>query len=109
MTNNTNALPLLPAKRYFTLTELCELVQISPAQFAEWQNANGVVIGYGGEYYTRQDIVKLRQLQGTFAPFIDEFNHNALDYQGNPAADAEEVRGALEEMLSGIEKALAKQ
>ncbi|KPN71285.1 hypothetical protein [Neisseria sp. 83E34] len=109
MTNKTNALPPLPAKRYFTLLEVCELVQISPAQFAEWQNANGVVIGYGGEFYTRQDVVKLRQLQGTFAPFIDEFNHNALDAEGKPAADAQEVREALELMLGNVEKALAKQ
>lgn len=108
MTNSNNTLPPLPAKRYFSLSELCELVQISPSQFAEWQNANGVVVGYGGEFYTRQDVVKLRRLKGTFAPFIDEFNHNAVDAEGNPAADAEEVRIGLKQMLADIENLLAK-
>ena len=108
MTNNVNSLPPLPAQRYFTLNEVCELVQISPSQFAEWQNDNGTVIGHGGEFYTRRDVVKLRQLKGTFAPFIDEFNHNALDTAGNPAADAEEIRGGLKNMLADIEKVLAR-
>ena len=51
MTNNNN--PVIPAKRYFTLDEMCQLVQISPAQFAQWQHENNVVIGYGGDRYTR--------------------------------------------------------
>ncbi len=108
MTNSANTLPPLPAKRYFSTLEVCELLQISPHQFAEWQHANGVVIGHGGEYYTRRDIVQLRQLQGTFAPFVDEFNHNATDAQGNPAADAAEIRIGLQSMLAQIEKTLAR-
>ena len=44
MTNNVNR-PAVPAKRYFTLDEVCELVQISPSQFAQWQHENGAVIG----------------------------------------------------------------
>lgn len=43
MTNNVNR-PAVPAKRYFTLDEVCELVQISPSQFAQWQHENGAVI-----------------------------------------------------------------
>ena len=38
MTSSVNAkLPDIPARRYFSLAELCELSQISPAQFAQWQ------------------------------------------------------------------------
>ena len=38
MTSNNNAnLPSIPAQRYFNLQEVCELVQISPAQFQERQ------------------------------------------------------------------------
>ena len=74
MTNNVNSLPPLPAQRYFTLNEVCELVQISPAQFAEWQNANGTVIGYGGEFYTRRDVVShyaasIKRVKACWAPF----------------------------------------
>ena len=43
MTNNNN--PVIPAKRYFTFDEMCQLVQISTAQFAQWQHENNVVIG----------------------------------------------------------------
>ncbi|MDO1510285.1 MULTISPECIES: hypothetical protein [Neisseria] len=109
MTNNANAtvLPVIPAKRYFTLDEMCELVQISPAQFAQWQHENGMVIGYGGDRYTRLDVVKLRKLKDTFAPFVDEFNHNALDADGNPAIQADEMRAELQKLLAGIEKTLA--
>lgn len=107
MTNNANVLPVVPAKRYFSLEELCELVQINPEQFAAWQHENGIVIGYGGERYTRQDVVKLRKLKNTFAPFVDAFNHNALDAEGNPAVKAEEVRAELQEILAEIEKTLA--
>ncbi|MDO5640650.1 MAG: hypothetical protein Q4G28_12365 [Neisseria sp.] len=107
MTNNANALPAVPAKRYFSLEEMCELVQISPAQFERWQHENGVVIGYGGERYTRMDVVKLRRLKNTFAPYVNEFNRNALDAEGNPAIDAEGVRRALQEVLADLEKTLA--
>ena len=108
MTSNNNAnLPSIPAQRYFNLQEVCELVQISPAQFQEWQNAHGIVIGYGGQYYTRQEVVKLRKLKETFAPFVDEFNHNAQDAEGNPAATAAEVSSGLQKILDNIEKTLA--
>lgn len=63
MTNNNN--PVIPAKRYFTLDEMCQLLQISPAQFAQWQHENNVVIGYGGDRYTRSDVVKLLKLKDT--------------------------------------------
>ena len=107
MTNNVNTLPIIPPKRYFSLNEMCELLQISPSQFAEWQHAHGVVVGYGGGRYTRQDVVKLRQLKNTFSPFIDEFNHNGLDAEGKPAIKAEEMRGELSVLLDSIQKTLA--
>ena len=52
MTSNAPDLPHIPAQRYFTLNELCALVEISPEQFAQWQHAHGVVVGYGGDHYT---------------------------------------------------------
>lgn len=107
MTNNAADLPVIPTKRYFSLDELCELAQISPAQFAAWQHNHGVVVGYGGKHYTRSDVVKVRHLKDTFAPFVDEFNRNALDASGNPAIKAEEMRIELERMLAEIEKTLA--
>ena len=51
MTNNVDL--TIPAKRYFTLDELCRLLQIEPEGFARWQHDHGVVVGYGGEHYTR--------------------------------------------------------
>ncbi|WP_373741409.1 hypothetical protein [Neisseria sp.] len=105
MTNSVDQ--TIPAKRYFTLDEVCQLVQINPAQFVRWQHENGAVIGYGGEHYTRLDVVKLMKLKDSFAPYVDGFNYNLNDAEGNPAADAEEVRAGLENILSDIEKALA--
>lgn len=105
MTSNTS--PAIPAKRYFTLDEVCRLVQISSKQFAQWQHENGAVVGYGGERYTRADVVKLLKLKDTFAPYEDAFSHNALDAEGNPAANADEVRERLKKVLADLEKVLA--
>ena len=107
MTNNNN--PVIPAKRYFTLDEMCQLVQISPDQFAQWQHENNVVIGYGGDRYTRSDVVKLLKLKDTFEPYIDTFNRGALDANGNPAANAEEVRHGLVQILSDLERHLGSE
>ena len=108
MTNSSNDnLPPIPAKRYFSLEELCELARINPAQFADWQHEHGLVIGYGGNVYTRSDVVKIRQLCATFSPFVDTFNRNGLDAAGNPAATAEEMTVGLAALLDRIEKALA--
>lgn len=106
MTNNANR-PAVPAKRYFTLDEVCELVQISPSQFAQWQHENGIVVGYGGDRYTRSDVVKLLKLKDTFAPYVDSFSRDSLDANGNPAAKAEEVKAGLNSILADLQKALA--
>ena len=106
MTNNANR-PAVPAKRYFTLDEVCELVQISPSQFAQWQHENGIVVGYGGDRYTRSDVVKLLKLKDTFAPYVDRFSRDSLDANGHPAAKAEEVKAELNSILADLQKALA--
>ena len=81
---------------------------ISPAQFAVWQHENGVVVGYGGSRYTRRDVLKMRQLSHTFAPYVDAFTRNQTDVNGNPAIDADEARHQLQKLLRNIETALAK-
>lgn len=105
MTNNANQ--PIPAKRYFTSDEVCRLVQISPQQFAQWQHENGTVIGYGGERYTRSDVVKLLKLKDTFEPYVEEAEPVVLDAEGNPAADIAEIRAGLQHVLADLEKTLA--
>ncbi len=106
MTNNANL--SIPAKRYFTLDEVCQLVQISPEEFAQWQYENGVVVGYGGDRYTRSDVVKLLKLKDTFSPYVEEQPQEALDANGEPAADTDEIRQGLKNVLAGLETVLAK-
>ncbi|WP_416191040.1 hypothetical protein [Neisseria sp. CCUG12390] len=105
MTKNANQ--PIPAKRYFTLDEVCQVVQISPEQFARWQYENAVVIGYGGDRYTRSDIVKLLKLKETFAPYAEELPQEVLDANGLPAADNDEIRASLNNTLADLEKVLA--
>lgn len=107
MTNNAN-LPPLPAKRYFTLDEVCQLTDIHPDQFRQWLQNEGNTVGYGGDTYTRQDVIRLRRLSGSFPAYLDPFNLNGLDQQGAPAANAAEVKAGLEKILANIESALAK-
>ncbi|WP_066569226.1 hypothetical protein [Snodgrassella sp. CFCC 13594] len=108
MANTHNELPPIPAKRYFTLDELCQLADISAEQFAAWQHAHGAVIGYGGNRYTRLDVIKVRQLRDSFAPYINGFTRNQTDADGNPAIDAEDARAQLQKLLRSLESALAK-
>lgn len=74
-----------------------------------WQHENNVVIGYGGDRYTRSDVVKLLKLKDTFEPYIDTFSRGALDVNGNPAATAEEVRHGLMQILSDLERHLGSE
>ncbi|QMT34343.1 hypothetical protein LNQ82_07975 [Conchiformibius steedae DSM 2580] len=97
-------LPPVPAKRYFSLEEVCRLACIKPAQLAEWQRQNGSIGGHGGSRFTRLDVMKIRQLQHGIA---DVFSHDGLDSEGNPAIGADEMRGELTKMLAKIEKTLA--
>ena len=70
-------------------------------------NENGIVVGYGGDRYTRSDVVKLLKLKDTFAPYVDLFSRDSLDANGNPAAKAEEVKAGLNSILADLQKALA--
>lgn len=108
MENKPNSLPPIPAQRYFTQEELCRLADISHAQFTAWQHTHGLVIGYGGQRYSRLDVLKIRQLRDTFSPYIDGFNRNQTDSAGRPAIDADGVRDHLENLLDNIDSALAK-
>jgi len=101
MTNNANH--VIPAKRYFSLDEMCKLVQISPSQFAQWQHENGIVVGYGGGRGTPVPVGQRRGGKDTFAPYVDRFSRDSLDVNGHPAAKAEEVRDSLNQILADLE------
>lgn len=96
----------IPAQRYFTLDQLCQLVGISRKQFEAWQRDYGYV-GYGGTHYTRLDVLKVLKLKHTFAPYVDAFTHNFVDASGEPAADAIEVQQQLQQLLQSVEHVLA--
>ena len=104
MTNKDNI--LIPAQRYFTQDQLCQLVGISGKQFEAWQRDYGYV-GYGGNHYTRLDVLKVLKLKHTFAPYVDAFTHNFVDETGQPAADSLEVRKHLQQLLDSVEKVLS--
>ena len=68
MTSKDN-LNRIPAQRYFTQEELCQVVGISSKEFEAWQRDHGL-IGYGGNHYSRLDVVKALRLKSTFAPYV---------------------------------------
>lgn len=104
MLNNAN-LPVIPAKRYFSREEACALAGILPEQLLEWQRQEGGLIGKGNQIFTRQDIIKLRQLAHGIG---DYFAREALDAQGNPVITATQMRQELNTLLNKFERALAK-
>ena len=105
MTSKDN-LSHIPAQRYFTTDELCQIVGISRKQFEAWQRDHGL-IGFGGKRYTRLDVVKVLQLKSTFAPYVDAFTHNFVNEAGEHAIDAMVVKEQLSAMLDNIDKVLA--
>ena len=105
MTSKDN-LTSVPAQRYFTAEELCQIVGISSKQFAAWQREHGL-IGFGGKHYSRLDVLKVLQLKPTFAPYVDGFTHNFVDEAGEPAMDALAVKHKLNDIVSEIDKVLA--
>ena len=104
MTSKDNLISV-PAQRYFSEEELCEVVGISSKQFAAWQRERGL-IGWGGTHYSRLDVVKVLRLKATFAPYVDAFTHNFEDEAGQPAADPLEVKQQLCQLLQKIDDVL---
>ena len=96
-------LPPVPAKRYFSLPEVCELAQIRPEQLAEWQSRNGS-LRQGGNAFTRTDVMQIRQLHHGIS---DYFAQDYLDEEGRPVIAAPQMRQELQDLLYKIEKALA--
>ena len=105
MTNKDNVTTRIPAKRYLTLDEMCAVVGISSKQFAAWQRDYGHV-GYGGQHYTRLNVLKVMQLKATFAPYVDAFTHNFVDDAGDPAIDSQQDKKKLGKKLESIDKVL---
>lgn len=103
MTNSVK-LPSIPAKRYFSLEEVCRLASIKPEQLAQWQQDNGRISRTAGSRFTRLDVMKIRQLQHGIS---DSFVQGAVDADGNPVISAKQMRSRLEKMLGKIEKTLA--
>ncbi len=105
MINNAN-LPAIPAKRYFSIAEACQLAGIEEAQLHEWQQQEGSILGKGANTLTRLDVIKLRQLSHSIS---DYFAQGALDGNGNPVIRADEMRDELAIMLAKIDSSLANE
>lgn len=105
MTNSNAKLRAIPAQRYFSLDEACELAGLHPDQVHEWQQQEGQVLGKGTRVLTRADVIKLRQMRHSIRDF---FARDALDTEGKPVIGADEMRSRLEGMLENIDKALAR-
>ncbi|MDK4525489.1 hypothetical protein QG034_07715 [Kingella kingae] len=105
MKNNKHVNPqTIPAKRYFSLEEACDVIGVQPEQLLEWQRQSGGILGKGSQTLTRLDVLKLRQLQYGIS---DYFAREALDSEGNPVISANEMRDRLTALLTQIDKTLA--
>lgn len=105
MSNKTNKLPAIPAKRYFSLEEAAYLADLDIHQIHEWQQREGIVLGKGTQALNRLDVIKLRQMRHGIS---DYFSQDALDSEGNPVISAVKMREKLQNMLQQIQAELAK-
>ncbi|WP_434778841.1 hypothetical protein [Neisseria sp. Ec49-e6-T10] len=95
--------PAVPLKRYFSLDELCQLAQIETDVFVEWQNQHGIVLGKGGNTYSRQDVFLLRKLSATFQPPVDSFLQGQEGLTEQVALSAQEVSNRLAVILQRLQ------
>ncbi|MDK4688301.1 hypothetical protein [Kingella negevensis] len=102
MINNDN-LSVIPAKRYFTIEEACDLAGITTQQLTEWQLQECLVLGKGANVLTRSDVMKLRQMRYAILSVTN------MDSFGNPAISNDEMRSELKDMLASIQKVLAPE
>lgn len=67
MALDVERLPSIPAKRYFTLGEVCALTGIEPATLREWEDAFVELkprrVGLQRQVYQHHEIVLLRRLR----------------------------------------------
>ena len=103
MINNDN-LPTLPAKRYFSRSEACFLAGISEENLLEWQRQEGGLLNKGNQTFTRQDVIKMRQLSHGIG---DYFAREALDTNGQPVISAAQMRDKLQSLLAQFDKVLS--
>jgi DNA-binding transcriptional MerR regulator len=66
--SNNNELPVIPAKRYFTIGEVSELCAVKPHVLRYWEQEFSQLkpIKRRGNrrYYQRQDVLLIRQIRG---------------------------------------------
>ncbi|MEH6503494.1 MAG: MerR family transcriptional regulator [Cycloclasticus sp.] len=66
--SHNNELPVIPAKRYFTIGEVSELCAVKPHVLRYWEQEfpqlEPVKRRGNRRYYQRQDVVLIRQIRG---------------------------------------------
>jgi DNA-binding transcriptional MerR regulator len=65
--SNSNQLPIIPGKRYFTIGEVSELCAVKPHVLRYWEqefpSLNPVKRRGNRRYYQREDVVLIRQIR----------------------------------------------
>jgi DNA-binding transcriptional MerR regulator len=65
--SNSNQLPIIPGKRYFTIGEVSELCAVKPHVLRYWEQEfptlNPVKRRGNRRYYQREDVVLIRQIR----------------------------------------------
>lgn len=113
--SNNDELPVIPGKRYFTIGEVSELCDVKPHVLRYWEQEfpqlKPVKRRGNRRYYQRQDVLTIRQIRTLL------YDHGftiggartrlSEDVSAPAAADSEQFRKLVREMISELEALLA--
>ncbi|RZU98666.1 MerR family transcriptional regulator [Spiribacter vilamensis] len=115
-TSSSEALPPIPAKRYFTIGEVSELCAVKPHVLRYWEQEfsqlSPVKRRGNRRYYQRQDVILIRQIRGLL--YLQGFTIGGARQQlsGESARDdsnqrqqvVRQIRTELETLLSELKR-----
>jgi DNA-binding transcriptional MerR regulator len=118
--SHNDELPVIPGKRYFTIGEVSELCLVKPHVLRYWEQEfpqlKPVKRRGNRRYYQRQDVLLIRQIRGLLYDqgFTIGGARQQLDTEHTdsvktaaPAADANQYKETLRQMIAELEDVLA--
>jgi DNA-binding transcriptional MerR regulator len=95
--SNNNELPLIPAKRYFTIGEVSDLCAVKPHVLRYWEQEfpqlKPLKRRGNRRYYQRHDVLLIRQIRGLL--YDHGFTIGGAKQQLNDSDDASSIDPAL--------------
>ncbi|WP_317928419.1 MerR family transcriptional regulator [Halioxenophilus sp. WMMB6] len=110
--SHNDELPVIPAKRYFTIGEVSELCAVKPHVLRYWEQEfpqlKPVKRRGNRRYYQRQDVITIRQIRALLYDQGFTINGARQRMTGEQAADdSSQFKQIVQQMIVELEEVLA--